>query len=108
KLHVPTLIRADTSAVIIHGRTPSDAFTLSLHDALPICESRGACVHLSGTRRSSSREPPMNCQEDSPMAMQTQQSFSGFIASEPQLTYTEKGDARLFVKVGKEHYRREQ
>jgi len=42
------------------------------------------------------------------MAMQTQQSFSGFIASEPQLTYTEKGDARLFVKVGKEHYRREQ
>lgn len=42
------------------------------------------------------------------MAMQTQQSFSGFIASEPQLTYTEKGDARLFVKVGKEHYRQEQ
>lgn len=42
------------------------------------------------------------------MAIQTQQSFSGFVASEPQLTYTEKGDARLFVKVGKEHFRQEQ
>lgn len=42
------------------------------------------------------------------MAIHTQQSFSGFVASQPQLTYTENGDARLFVKVGKEHYRQEQ
>ena len=34
------------------------------------------------------------------MVIHTQQSFSGFIASQPQLTYTENGDARLFVKVG--------
>ena len=42
------------------------------------------------------------------MAIQTQDSFSGFVASEPQLTRTEQGDARLFMKVGKEHYRQEQ
>src|SRR5690625_7978998 len=42
------------------------------------------------------------------MAIHTQQSFSGFIASQPQLTFTENGDARLFVKVGKEHLRQEQ
>lgn len=42
------------------------------------------------------------------MAIQTQQSFSGFVASDPQLTRTENGDARLFMKVGKEHYRQEQ
>ncbi|MFH5211153.1 single-stranded DNA-binding protein [Antrihabitans spumae] len=42
------------------------------------------------------------------MAIQTQQSFSGFVASDPQLTRTENGDARLYMKVGKEHYRQEQ
>ncbi len=41
------------------------------------------------------------------MAIHTQESLSGFIASEPHLSFTEKGDARLFVKVGQEHYRRE-
>lgn len=41
------------------------------------------------------------------MAIQTQQSFSGFVASDPQLTRTENGDPRLFAKVGKEHYRQE-
>ncbi|WP_111718848.1 single-stranded DNA-binding protein [Homoserinimonas sp. OAct 916] len=41
------------------------------------------------------------------MEIQTQQSFSGFVASEPRLTYTENGDARLFMKVGKEYYRQE-
>lgn len=41
------------------------------------------------------------------MAIQTQQSFSGFVASDPQLTATENGDARLYMKVGKEHYRQE-
>ena len=42
------------------------------------------------------------------MAIQTQQSFSGFVASDPQLSRTENGDARLYMKVGKEHYRQEQ
>lgn len=41
------------------------------------------------------------------MALHTQESVSGFIASDPQLTYTERGDARLYVKIGQEHYRRE-
>lgn len=42
------------------------------------------------------------------MAIQTQQSFSGFVASDPQLTRTESGDARLYMKAGKEHYRQEE
>lgn len=42
------------------------------------------------------------------MTIQTQQSISGFIASEPQLSHTERGDARLYVKVGIEHFRKEQ
>ncbi|WP_288077006.1 single-stranded DNA-binding protein [Rhodococcus sp. (in: high G+C Gram-positive bacteria)] len=41
------------------------------------------------------------------MAIHTQESFSGFIASEPQLTQTSKGDARFYARVGQEHYRRE-
>lgn len=41
------------------------------------------------------------------MAIHTQESLSGFIASDPHLSYTERGDARLFVKIGQEHYRRE-
>ena len=41
------------------------------------------------------------------MAIQTQQAFSGFIASDPQLSETDSGDARLYMKVGKEHYRQE-
>lgn len=41
------------------------------------------------------------------MAIHAQESLSGFIASEPHLSFTEKGDARLFVKIGQEHYRRE-
>lgn len=41
------------------------------------------------------------------MTIQTQQSFSGFVASGPQLTRTENGDPRLYMKVGKEHYRQE-
>lgn len=42
------------------------------------------------------------------MALHTQDSVSGFIASEPQLSYTERGDARLYVKIGQGHYRKEQ
>ncbi|MCH6470784.1 single-stranded DNA-binding protein [Sinomonas terrae] len=41
------------------------------------------------------------------MAIHTQQSVSGFIASEPQLTYTAKGDPRFYARIGQEHYRRE-
>lgn len=41
------------------------------------------------------------------MAIHTQESLSGFIASDPQLSETSKGDARFYARVGKEHYRRE-
>ena len=41
-------------------------------------------------------------------SIQTQQSVAGFVASEPQLSYTERGDARLYMKIGIEHYRREE
>ena len=41
------------------------------------------------------------------MAIRTQESLSGFIASEPLLTETAKGDARFFARIGKEHFRRE-
>jgi single-stranded DNA-binding protein len=41
------------------------------------------------------------------MAIHTQESVSGFIASDPQLTYTEQGDARFYAKIGQEHYRKE-
>lgn len=41
------------------------------------------------------------------MAIHTQESLSGFIASDPQLTVTAKGDPRLYARVGKEHYRKE-
>ena len=41
------------------------------------------------------------------MAIHTQQSLTGFIASEPHLTFTSQGDARFYAKVGQEHYRRD-
>ena len=41
------------------------------------------------------------------MAIRTHQSISGFVASDPQLSYTERGEARLYMKVGIEHYRKE-
>lgn len=41
------------------------------------------------------------------MTLDTQESVSGFIASDPQLTFTERGDARFYVKIGQEHYRKE-
>lgn len=40
------------------------------------------------------------------MSIRTQQSLTGFIASEPQLTFTTQGDARFYAKIGQEHYRR--
>lgn len=42
------------------------------------------------------------------MAIHTQESVSGFIASIPQLTQTERGDARFYAKIGQEHYRKEE
>ncbi|WAL41108.1 single-stranded DNA-binding protein [Brevibacterium sp. BRM-1] len=41
------------------------------------------------------------------MAIHTQESVSGFVASDPQLTQTTKGDPRLYLRFGQEHYRRE-
>lgn len=40
------------------------------------------------------------------MAIRTQQSISGFIASDPQLSYTSKGEPRFYARIGQEHYRR--
>jgi single-strand DNA-binding protein len=42
------------------------------------------------------------------MALHTQQSLSGFIASEPQKSITENGDTRFYVRVGQPHFRREE
>ena len=42
------------------------------------------------------------------MAIRTQESFSGFIASDRQLSYTTRGEARFYARVGQEHYRKEQ
>lgn len=41
------------------------------------------------------------------MALHTQQSLSGFIASEPQQSVTESGDTRFYVRIGQPHFRRE-
>ncbi len=42
------------------------------------------------------------------MAIRTQESVSGFIANDPQLTRTENGDARFYARFGQENYRREE
>lgn len=42
------------------------------------------------------------------MTFHTQQSLSGFIASEPQQSVTEYGDTRFYVRVGQPHFRREE
>jgi len=41
------------------------------------------------------------------MDIETEKSFTGFVASHPHFSYTENGDARLYMKVGKEHSRKE-
>ncbi|SDS84482.1 single-stranded DNA-binding protein [Microterricola viridarii] len=41
------------------------------------------------------------------MAFHTQQSLSGFIASEPQQSVTEAGDTRFYVRIGQPHFRRD-
>ena len=38
------------------------------------------------------------------MTIHTQESFTGFIASDPQLSHTGKGEARFYTRVGQEHY----
>jgi single-stranded DNA-binding protein len=39
------------------------------------------------------------------MALHTQQSISGFIASEPHQSITETGDVRLYVRIGQPQFR---
>ncbi|MCA0253707.1 MAG: single-stranded DNA-binding protein [Actinobacteria bacterium] len=41
------------------------------------------------------------------MAIRTQESLSGFIASDPQLTHTTKGVPRFYARIGQEHYHKE-
>ncbi len=42
------------------------------------------------------------------MAIHTKESLSGFIASDPELTFTSKGDARLYVRIGQPQSRLEE
>lgn len=42
------------------------------------------------------------------MAIQTKDSLSGFIASDPQLTFTGNGEARFYARIGQPHARREE
>ena len=41
------------------------------------------------------------------MTIRTQQSISGFIATDPQLTQTERGEARFYARYGQENFRLE-
>lgn len=41
------------------------------------------------------------------MAIQTKESLPGFIASDPELTFTSKGDARLYMRIGQPQSRLE-
>ena len=40
------------------------------------------------------------------MAIHTQQSLSGFIVTDPELSITGKGEARFYAKIGQEHFQR--
>ena len=40
------------------------------------------------------------------MTIHTQQSLSGFLASEPQLAFNAKGEARFWAHIGQEHFER--
>lgn len=42
------------------------------------------------------------------MALKTSQSINGFIASDPRLTFNDDGQARLYARIGINHYRREE
>ncbi|WP_022888093.1 single-stranded DNA-binding protein [Agromyces italicus] len=41
------------------------------------------------------------------MALHTQQSISGFIATEPQTSMTERGETRFYARIGQPRFRRE-
>ena len=41
------------------------------------------------------------------MTLHTQQSLSGFIASDPQQSFTENGDTRFYARIGQPHFRHE-
>lgn len=41
------------------------------------------------------------------MSIHTQESVSGFVATDPKLTTSSNGDARLYFRFGQEHFRRE-
>lgn len=41
------------------------------------------------------------------MTIRTKESLSGFIASDPQLTFTSAGDARFYARVRQEHFQRQ-
>ena len=41
------------------------------------------------------------------MALHTQQSVSGFIATEPQQSVTERGETRFYARIGQPQFRRE-
>jgi single-strand DNA-binding protein len=56
---------------------------------------------------SADHDGPPDHRRTSPMTLHTQQSLSGFIASEPQQSVTENGDTRFYVRVGQPHFRRE-
>lgn len=42
------------------------------------------------------------------MSIHTQESVSGFITSDPQLTVASNGNPRLYLRFGQEHFRREE
>ena len=42
------------------------------------------------------------------MTIRTKESLSGFVASDPELTFTSKGDARLYMRVGQPQARFEE
>ncbi|HUK67547.1 MAG TPA: hypothetical protein VLW50_02145 [Streptosporangiaceae bacterium] len=41
------------------------------------------------------------------MAIKTEPSIKGFIASDPRLTFNDDGEARFYARFGQNHYRRE-
>ena len=42
------------------------------------------------------------------MAIKTSQSINGFIASDPRITFNDDGQARLYARIGINHFRREE
>ncbi|MGP6172200.1 single-stranded DNA-binding protein [Microbacterium sp. A204] len=42
------------------------------------------------------------------MSIHTQESVSGFVASDPKLTSSANGNQRLYLRFGQEHFRREE